>query len=85
LNRRKFLTAAALGTAAATFLNKGSAGMLHLGPATALANDLSGSQCTANDIRIKGPGVILNEPCNCSGTFTAQVAFTVENNAANSN
>src|SRR5918993_1027212 len=29
-----------------------------------------------------GPGRVINEPCNCSGTFTATVEFTVENNAA---
>ena len=52
LNRRKFLTAAALGTAAATMLNKGSGGYLHLGAASALADDLSGLGCTANDVRI---------------------------------
>src|SRR5919199_302118 len=61
---------------------------LHLGPLSALAvvNDdagLSLLQCTANDVRVVGPGVILNEPCDCpTGKFDAQVRFTVENNAA---
>lgn len=80
LNRRKFLTAAALGTAAATLLNKGSGRALHLGPATALADDLSGLNCTANDVRIVGPGIILNEQCNCTGKFDAQVQFHIINN-----
>src|SRR6266498_1811228 len=75
LNRRKFLTAAALGTAAAAMLNKGSGGYLHLGPASALANDLSGNSCTAGDVEIVGSGIVVNEPCICSpgGTFSAVV------------
>ena len=87
-SRRTFLKAAALGTAAAALLHKGGdggLGNLSFGPLSALADDLSKSQCTANDVRINGPGVILNEPCDCSGTFTAQVLFNVTNNAANSN
>jgi hypothetical protein len=80
LNRRKFLTAAALGTAAAALLNKGSGGYLHLGPASALADDLSGLGCTANDVRIVGPGIVLNEPCTCTGTFDADVQFHIINN-----
>lgn len=80
-NRRKFLTAAALGTAAAAVVNRSREG-LHLGPLTAYADDLSQFQCTANDVRILGPGQVINEPCSCTGTFTAIVQFTVENNAA---
>jgi len=83
LNRRKFLTAAALGTAAAALLNKGGGGYLHLGPASALANDLSGNPCTAQDVEIIGTGVVQNEPCSCTGgTFTAHVQFTVRNNTS---
>jgi len=84
LNRRKFLTAAALGTAAAAMLNKGSGGSLHLGPASALANDLSGNSCTAGDVEIVGSGIVVNEPCTCSpgGTFSAVVQFTVRNNTS---
>src|SRR6266542_2671848 len=59
MNRRKFLTAAALGTAAAAMLNKGSSGALRLGPASALAHDLSGYPCTAKDFSV-GLGVIQN-------------------------
>jgi hypothetical protein len=73
--------AAALGTAAAAWLNKGSDGLLHFGPMTALANDLSTKPCTAGDVEIIGNGIIVNEPCVCnSGTFNAQVQFTVRNN-----
>jgi hypothetical protein len=84
LNRRKFLTAAALGTAAAAMLNRGSGGVLRLGPATALANDLSGNSCTAGDVEIVGSGIVVNEPCICSpgGTFSAVVQFTVRNNTS---
>lgn len=73
-SRRTFLKAAVLGVGAAA---------IHQGfnPVSAYANDLSSFQCTANDVRIVGPGRILNEPCSCTGTFNAQVAFTVENNA----
>src|SRR6266508_4073281 len=91
LNRRKFLTAAALGTAAATFLNKGSGGVLRLGPASALADVVTNVNCTANDVRISGPGIIINEPCTCTKTctrsdgttyacFDAQVKFNLINN-----
>src|SRR5215207_2320341 len=84
LNRRTFLAAAALGSAAAAFVQKtGGSGLggLRLGPLTAFADDLSDFPCTANDVRIAGTGVVLNEPCCCApgGTFTAQVAFPVEN------
>jgi hypothetical protein len=47
-----------------------------------LADDLSTFQCTANDVQIVGDGTITNEPCNCVGTFDANVTFTVRNNAA---
>src|ERR1041384_1347298 len=70
-NRRTFLKAAALGTAAAAVWQKGPG--LHLGPAAAFADDLSSLNCTANDVRIPTPGVILNEPCGCTGKFDAQV------------
>lgn len=85
LNRRKFLTAAALGTAAATFLNKGSGGSLNFGAASALANDLSTNPCTAQDVTVAQQAIVVNEPCTCSGaTFNAQVAFTVTNHTGTS-
>jgi hypothetical protein len=81
LNRRRFLTAAALGTAAAALLNKGADGLLHIGPLTALANDLSGKPCTAQDVTVAPQAFVINEPCTCTpgGTFNAQVQFTVTN------
>ncbi len=51
---------------------------------SALADDLSGLNCTANDVRIVGPGIILNEPCPCTGTFNAQVQFHIINNTGTS-
>src|SRR5262245_9946735 len=82
-SRRTFLRAAALGAAVtgALLTDRDERGHLHLGGAAAFAHDLSGLQCTANDVRIIGPGVILNEPCNCTGTFNALVSFNIENNA----
>ena len=77
--RRGFLKAAALGTAAAALLHKGGDG-LQFGPLTAYADNLSGLNCTANDVRIIGPGQIINEPCACTGTFNAQVKFRINNN-----
>jgi hypothetical protein len=78
-SRRTFLKAAALGTAAAAVWQKGPG--LRFGPAAAFADDLSGLNCTANDVRIVGPGTILNEPCTCTGgTFNAEVSFHVINN-----
>lgn len=74
-SRRTLIKAAALGAGVA-------AGAWRFRPLAAFAHDLSGFQCTANDVRIVGPGRVLNEPCECTGTFTAQVEFTVENNAA---
>jgi hypothetical protein len=78
-NRRSFLKAAALGTAAAALVNSDRLG-LHFGPVAAYADDLSGLNCTANDVRIVGPALVVNEPCVCSGTFNAQVRFRVINN-----
>ena len=84
MSRRRFLQATALGTAAATFLNKGVDGLLHVGPMIALANDLSENPCTAGDVEIVGNGIVINEPCVCTpgGTFSAQVQFTVRNNTS---
>src|SRR5947209_13885641 len=81
-NRRTFLKAAALGTAAAALLNRAGDGSFNFGPLAALADDLSSLNCTANDVRIAGPGVVLNEPCICKtgDTFTAQVQFHIVNN-----
>jgi hypothetical protein len=83
LNRRTFLAAAALGSAAAAMVNKVGPGLsgIRLGPLPAFADDLSNFPCTANDVRIAGTGLVLNEPCCCAAgsTFTAQVAFPVEN------
>jgi len=84
LNRRKFLTAAAHGTAAAALLNKGADGLLHIGPLTALAKDLSGNPCTAQDVTVAPQAFVINEPCTCSGTFNATVQFTVTNNTGTS-
>jgi hypothetical protein len=83
LNRRNFLAAAALGSAAAAFVQKTGSGLsgFRLGPLPAFADDLSQFQCTSNDVRILGTGQVINEPCNCTGTFTATVEFTVFNNA----
>src|SRR5215216_5515161 len=67
LHRRTFLKAAALGTAAAAVVGKGTS----FGPLGALADDLSTFQCTSNDVRILGAGQIINEPCDCTGTFNA--------------
>jgi hypothetical protein len=75
LHRRSLLKAAAVGGTVAAFA-------VHHGITPAEADDLSTFQCTANDVRIVGPGIVLNEPCGCSGSFAAQVSFTVENNAA---
>lgn len=91
--RRTFLKAAALGTAAAAFLGSGAfdnagkdievAGKrIHIGSLTALANDLSNFPCEANDF-IVGEGVVLNlgDICttceNGSATGTAIVQFPV--------
>jgi hypothetical protein len=76
-SRRTFFKSAALGTAAAAMY---TGGRMAFGPLTAYADNLSSLNCTANDVRIVGPGQIINEPCNCSGTFNAQVRFRVVNN-----
>jgi hypothetical protein len=75
-SRRTFLKGAALGTAAAAMYEGGAL----FAPLRAYADDLSGLNCTANDVRIVGPGIVLNEPCGCTGTFNAQVSFRVINN-----
>ena len=75
-NRRTFLKAAALGTAAAALLKRDGS----LGFESALADVLPNVNCTANDVRIVGPGVIINEPCDCTGSFNAQVRFRLLNN-----
>src|SRR4051812_25340641 len=81
-NRRTFLKAAALGTAAAALIGKEGQG-LHFGPSLAFANDLSTNPCTAEDVEIVGAGAVVNEPCACSGaTFNATVRFTVRNNTS---
>jgi hypothetical protein len=83
INRRTFLAAAALGSAAAAMVNRTGSGFagLSLGPLPAFANDLSGKPCTANDVQIIGSGVVQNEPCTVTGTaFDATVAFVVRNN-----
>jgi hypothetical protein len=75
-SRRTFLKGAALGTAAAAMYEGGAL----FAPLAAYADNLSGLNCTANDVRIVGPGQIINEPCTCSGSFNAQVRFRVINN-----
>ena len=84
-DRRTFLKAAALGTAAAALWQKGSG--LTLSPAAAYANDLSGKPCTGGDVEIVGEGIVLNAPCHIDtdcpgGTFNANVQFTVRNNTS---
>ena len=75
--RRTFLKAAALGTVAAAVFNKGPGASF--GPAAAWANDLSNSPCTAQDTFLVGSGLVVNEPCVCTGTFNAVVAFELHN------
>jgi len=48
----------------------------------AAANDLSTQPCTASDVEIVGNGTIVNEPCTCTGTFSARVKFIVRNNTS---
>ncbi len=77
-DRRTFLKSAALGSAAAAMYSGGSL----FAPLSAYADDLSTLNCTANDVRIVGPGIILNEPCpdQCTGgVFNAQVQFHIIN------
>src|SRR5215207_4551087 len=75
-DRRTLFKGAALGTAAAAMA---TGGRMAFGPLTAFANDLSDLPCTANDVQIIGTGIVVNEPCECTGTFTAEVQFTVRN------
>jgi len=77
-DRRTLFKGAALGTAAAAMYEGGAL----FAPLAAFADDLSSLNCTANDVRIPGPGQILNEPCDCppGTTFDAQVRFRVINN-----
>ena len=79
-NRRTFLKAAALGTAAAALAGKAPGGSFRLGGFTASASDLSTSPCTAQDVTVAPEAFVTNEPCTCSGTFNATVQFTVTNN-----
>jgi hypothetical protein len=76
-DRRTFFKSAALGTAAAAMV---TGGRMVFGPVTAYADVLTNVNCTANDVRISGPGIIVNEECDCDGTFNAQVQFRVINN-----
>lgn len=80
-DRRTFLKAAALGTAAAVMWERGP-GLS--GPLSAFGNDLSLYPCTANDVTIDGNGQVINEPCSCApgSTFTATVQFNVTNHTA---
>lgn len=77
-SRRSFLRAAALGVGAT------AVGWSQLRPMAVLAHDVSGLNCTANDVQVIGSGQVLNEPCACpsSGVFDAEVRFTVRNNAS---
>src|SRR5215204_3634737 len=61
LNRRNFLAAAALGSAAAAFVQKTGSGLggIRLGALPAFADDLSNLPCTANDVQIIGTGQVL--------------------------
>src|SRR5438128_2344118 len=73
--RRAFFQAAALGAAAAAFLDG-----KRFVPSIAWANDLSDSPCTAQDVQVLGTGTI-QEKCVCANgdTFTATVTFMVQN------
>jgi hypothetical protein len=53
------------------------------GPLSAFGNDLSLYPCTANDVTVDGTGIVINEPCTCTGsTFEAIVQFNVTNHTA---
>jgi hypothetical protein len=78
-NRRTLFKSAALGAAAAAMYEGGRA---VFSPLVAYANDLSTLPCTANDVEIIGTGIVVNEPCVCTGTFDAQVVFRVRNNTS---
>src|SRR5438876_2698106 len=72
--RRAFFQAAALGAAAAAFLDA-----KHFVPSMAWADDLSSFPCEANDINVTGARV-TNDCTECSGKFNAIVDFDVVNN-----
>lgn len=44
-------------------------------------SDIIAMQCTANDMQVMGSGIVTNEPCGCTGTFTANVSFVINNSA----
>jgi len=76
--RRKFLAAAALGTAAATLL--GGEGGLTFGPLAAFAaTNFATASCTANDQNV-GVGTVVTPSCTpCTGAFNPVVSFPVQN------
>ena len=80
-SRRTFLKGAALGTAAAAMYTGAQMGF---NPLSAYANDLSGNPCTAQDVTVDPTAFVVNEPCTCTGTFTASVQFVVHNNTGTS-
>lgn len=41
-----------------------------------------GLQCTANDVNLVGPGIVLQEPCDCAVPGPATVLFAVANGAS---
>jgi hypothetical protein len=88
IGRRTFLAAAALGAAAAGFLNKSGEGLsgLGLGPLSAFADgDTSNFGCEAQDVRLVGDLQVVGEPCDCSvGARETVVAQAVVTNNANS-
>lgn len=49
-----------------------------------ICDDISAGSCTSNDVRITGPGSILNPQCGCTTAFNAVVVFPIVNNAASS-
>jgi hypothetical protein len=85
INRRTFLAAAALGSAAAALAQRGAGfGGLQLGPLTAFASgDTSDLGCNAQDVRLVGNIAVVNEPCDCipGSTITVTAQATVSNNA----
>src|SRR4051794_2889720 len=85
LGRRTFLAAAALGAAAAGFVNRSGEGLgLRLGPVSAFADgNTSGLGCEAQDVRLIGDVQVVNEPCNCEpGSLeTVQATAVVANNS----
>jgi len=88
IGRRTFLAAAALGAAAAGFVNRAGEGLgLQLGPVTAFADgNTSSFGCTAQDVRLVGDVQVVDEPCGCPpGTVRAVQATAVVVNNAQSN